>query len=143
MKTSMMKMFLALGAVVVFGGQVYAQAEDSGLTARVPFAFQVSSTTFEAGKYTIVQAPNLPPTLRRVGSGHGVFIAGAMASLSGKSDPKLVFRCYNHETCFLTQIWTGVGNGVDVAQSKAEKAMINGDYPKEVALISVDLRRAD
>jgi hypothetical protein len=141
MKTNVMRMFLAIAAVATCGGSVYAQSYD--LNVRVPFAFQVADNTFEAGKYVVRSENAGIPSVSNQAKGGKVFIAGTYPSLSGYSAPKLVFHCYSGNRCFLAQIWRGVGYGIEVPKSKAEKALANGESPAKMATIAVDMQRAD
>ena len=142
MKTNFTKMLTMFGlATTAMIGTLHAQ--NYQLTAKVPFAFQAGSQTFEAGKYEVGQGFSQASNIRNTANGHRVFLAGAYASLSGTSEPKLVFHCYAGQNCFLAEIWPGRGNGMDVPVSKAEKSLMNGEHAKEMATIAIDLRRAD
>jgi hypothetical protein len=141
MKTQQVKMFLALGAVSTIGIGLHAQTYE--LKANIPFAFQVNNQAFAPGKYEVRRGNEAVPSLMPVATGHRSFVIGANPSLSGKADPRLVFHCYGGDKCFLAEIWPTSGAGCSVPKSKAEKELINGDAPREMATIAIDLHRAD
>ena len=141
MKTQMVRMLLALGTVSLFGGALHAQTYD--LVANVPFKFQVSNQTLDAGKYLVQQNQEGVATLRSMANGHATFIVGAYARLGKATTSKLVFHCYNGRDCFLTELWPDRGNGSGVPMSKAEKAIVRGEQAKEMATIAIEVRRAD
>ena len=141
MNTNFMKMFLAVSTVSLFGTALHAQSYV--LTADIPFAFQVANKTYEPGKYQVRQGSEAFPTLYDKVSGTRVFIAGASATLGTTRQPKLVFHCYNGDKCFLAEIWPTTGNASSVPKTRAEKDLLSGDRPREMATIAIDLRHAD
>lgn len=104
MKTNVMKMFLALSTVTLFGGALNAQTYR--LNANIPFAFQAANETFAPGVYTVRQAgTETVPSLAPVAKGHKIYIAGSYASLGPGKSAKLVFHCCGPDKCFLAEIW--------------------------------------
>ena len=141
MKNNAIRIFLALGAASVFGSALNAQTYT--LSAKIPFAFQVAGKDFPAGKYMVGEYANTGvPTLKSDTTGDSVFIAGATNSLDPVRPGRLVFHCYGMNGCFLAEIWPVTGRGSVIAKTKAEKEILKGDR-REMAMISVDLRRAD
>ena len=136
MKTSMIRMFLALATVSLFGSALNAQSND--LVASVPFKFQVNNQSLEPGKYLIQHNSSGVVTLRSMTTGHATFATGAYDRLMGKQAGKMVFHCYNGHDCFLSEIWGFNGRGATVPPSKTEKALIS-EQPREVATIAVNL----
>jgi hypothetical protein len=142
MKSQIMSMFLAIGAVATFGSTLHAQTYQ--MTADVPFAFQVHDQSFEPGKYQVrVSDSSIVPNLRNAATRRSIFVMGAYGVGGSRGESKLVFRCYNGETCFLAEIQPGKANGTILSQSKAEKELIKANGGRDVAMISVDLNRAD
>jgi hypothetical protein len=142
MKNNAIRMFLALGAACVFGSALEAQSID--LKAKVPFAFHVIGKDFAAGKYALyTNGPLGVPTIQNVTTRESVFVIGADHSLSAGGDPRLVFHCYAGNNCFLSEIRLGRTVGSRVGISKAEKEILKGEGPHEMATISVGLRQAD
>jgi len=144
MKNNTIKMFLAVGAACVFGTALDAQTNN--LSAKIPFAFQVNGKAFAPGKYLVGQSGYGHagvPFFQSSETGESVYVAGADHSLSHASDPKLVFHCYAGKTCFLAEIRPRNDAGSHVPMTKAEKEIVNSDQPREMAIISVDLRHAD
>ena len=142
MNNNAIRMFLALGAACVCGSALNAQSY--GLSAKIPFEFRAAGKDFAAGKYVVHEHGNSTvPSLQSNTTGVSVFIAGADRSLTPAGRPRLVFHCYAGYTCFLAEIHPVNGAGIHVAMTKGEKEIANGDHPREMATISVDLRHAD
>ncbi len=141
MKTNAIRI-LALGAVCVYGSALDAQSHN--LSATIPFAFQAADKAFPAGKYVVTENGMAGvPTLKNVKTGNAVFIAGASHSLDPVRPGRLVFHCYSTDGCFLAEIWPVTGYGSTVAKTKAEKEILKGDRPHEMATISIGLHPAD
>jgi hypothetical protein len=142
MKNNVIRMVLAVGAACVCGSALDAQTYI--LSAKIPFAFQAAGKAFPAGKYTVAErGDSRVPSVQSSTTGESVFIAGADHSLSPAGPARLVFHCYSGYTCFLAEIRPTAGSGSKVSMTKAEKAIVQGEGPREMATISVDLRRAD
>jgi hypothetical protein len=135
-------MFLTLGAACVSGSVLDAQTHD--MSAKVPFAFQVSNKTLAAGKY---QLGDYGATgvlyMKNASTGEGVFIGGATHTLDNVKPGRLVFHCYGAQACFLAEVWPVSGRGSVVPKAKAEKEIIKGEGPHEMATISINIRQAD
>jgi hypothetical protein len=142
MKNNVIRMFLAVGAACV--GVSALDAQSNNLSAKVPFAFQVAGKTFSAGRYLVASQGYLGiPSVQNSTTGETVFVAGADHALSHAGPARLVFHCYVGATCFLAEIRPSSGPGSNVAMTKAEKEIANGEQSHEMATISVDLRHAD
>ena len=142
MKNNAIGMFLALGAACVCGSALDAQSNE--LSAKVPFAFQVAGKDFAAGRYVVRDHGYLGiPSVQNAATGELVFVAGADHALTQAGAPRLVFHCYAGNTCYLAEIRPASGSGSHVAMTKAEKEIANSNRHREMATISVDLRRAD
>ena len=140
MKSQIMSMFLALSAVATLGTTL--QAQTRALKVDVPFAFHVGDKTYDAGAYTFRETGMLQiPTLQSAATAETTFISGTTASLTGKPEHKLVFRCYQGGNYYLAEIWSGQATGVAVVQSKAEKQSFG--HEGEVSMITVAARVAD
>jgi hypothetical protein len=53
-------------------------------------------------------------------------------------EPKLVFNCYTN-VCFLSEIWTGSGQGRKLVQSRREKELSRLQAEDELAVVSLPL----
>jgi hypothetical protein len=140
MKTNVMRMFLAISTVSVFGGALHAQSFN--MKADVPFAFRVNDKTFEPGTYNVRRDTTAFPFLRNETSGESIFIANRPTDGVSHS-PKLVFHCYSGKQCFLAEIWSGAGAGNAVPKSKAEKNLLSDERAREMATVAINLRLAD
>lgn len=134
---------LAVGAACVCGSALNAQTYS--LSAKIPFEFQVADKVFPAGKYMVAESGyRTVPQLMNLATGRSIFIAGASHSLDATHSPKLVFRCYyGGDSCFLAEIWPMTGLGSTVPKTRAEKDILKGERPREMASVVIDLRRAD
>jgi hypothetical protein len=142
MKNNVIRMFLAVSAACV--GVSALDAQSNELSAKVPFAFQEAGKAFPAGKYLLRDNGMVGVTsLQNSTNGESVFVVGADHALSPTGQPKLVFHCYAAQNCFLAEIRPRYGAGSHVPMTKAEKEIINGDRAREMASISVDLRRSE
>ncbi len=141
MKTNVIRTFLALGAACVCGSAL--QAQTYRLSAEIPFAFQVSETSFPAGKYVVSdRGATLVQSIQSRETGRAVFIPGAYRSLDPVEPGRLVFHCYGTNGCFLAEIWPVTGAGSTVPKTKAEKNLVR-EGSREMATLFVDLHRAD
>jgi hypothetical protein len=142
MNNNVIRMFLAVGAACICGSALHAQSND--LSAKVPFTFQVSGKAFPAGRYVVGEYGYTGVMSLKSGTtGSKIFITGADHALTRVGPPRLVFHCYAGDTCFLAEVRPASGPGSKVAMSKAEKEIANGEGPREMATVSVDLRHAD
>jgi hypothetical protein len=142
MKNNAIRIFLALGAACVCASALDAQSND--LSAKVPFAFQVAGKAFPAGRYLVGDYGSTGILiLKNAAIGNSVFLAGANHTMEPVRPGRLVFHCYAGDTCFLAEVRPASGPGSKVSMTKAEKEILNGDRPKEMATISVDLRHVD
>ena len=110
----------AVIALASLSSTSFAQSPKAIAVANVPFAFELGSQHFAAGRYTV-----------RTNSDHLLMIQGASKSGSAltmwedNSKPaargKMVFRSYNGRL-FLHEVWTpGETVHLQCAESKAEK----------------------
>ena len=142
MKNNAIRMFLALGAACVCVSALDAQP--NALAAKVPFAFQVGDKTLPAGTYRVSEYGSTGvPILQNANTGDSIFVAGASHSLDPVRPGRLVFHCYGPDGCFLAEIWPPRGFGSAVSKTRTEKEILKGERSREMATISIDLRRAD
>ena len=70
-----------------------------------------------------------------------VFVTMSVEATNGHPNPELVFNCYGQNR-FLSQIWTGDGEGRQLLKSNREKQAAAGERGREMALLlqPTDLR---
>ena len=136
MKTKLSIVAAALLLSVVATGTCYAQ--QTTLDVKIPFAFQAGDHTLPAGEYRVSSALTGTKTiqrLRQVGGDAVIgFVTMSVDTRNGHPDPKLVFNCYG-QTRFLSQIWTGDGEGRQLFKSNREKQTAAGERGREIALL--------
>ena len=143
MKNNVIRMFLALGAACTCGSALNAQTTYD-LSAKVPFTFHVRDTAFPAGKYLVGDYGSTGVLIfRNATTGNSVFISGATHTMDPVGSGRLVFHCYGTDACFLAEVWPAHSRGSAVPKGKAEKEIINGDRPREMAAISINLRNTE
>ncbi len=112
MKTKLSIVAAALLLSVVATGTCYAQ--QTTLAVKIPFAFQAGDHTLPAGEYLVESARTGTKAVQRLRQVDGdavmVFMTIPVETRNGRPNPKLVFNCYG-QTRFLSQIWTGDGEG--------------------------------
>jgi len=59
-------------------------------------------------------------------------------SKDNNAQPKLIFNCYSHE-CFLSEIWTGSGQGRKLVESSREKEVSRATAENELAVVTLPL----
>ena len=127
---------VAVGLLVaaMAAGPCFAQRASR---ANIPFAFQVANQTMPAGEYVIEGMSNtneLAQMIRRTDSSAAV----AVLTLAGDAEnewstPELVFHKYGN-SYFLSEIWTGQGQGRRLPVSKGEKELARETKGSEVAV---------
>ena len=139
----MKKQIVAVAAALVFTALAPAQSHAQQVTqAKVPFAFQAGNTMMPAGEYQIQRAlleDNTLQQIRRTDSSASTFVrTNAVESRDKNTDSKLIFHCYSNE-CFLSEIWTGNGQGMKLAVPRREKELSRGSSENELAVVSLPL----
>jgi hypothetical protein len=139
----MTKQILTVAAALLFTSLAPAQCHAQQVTqAKVPFAFQVGDTTMPAGEYQIQRA--LPSSkqvqqIHRADSAVSAFVLTIPTESTNKdAGPRLIFRCYSKE-CFLSEIWTGHGDGRKLMVSRREKEVSRASAENELAVVSLPL----
>jgi hypothetical protein len=127
---------VALMAAAIAAGQCYAQR--TTCKADIPFAFQVANQTMPAGEYLIQRNSDLneeTQMIRRTDSSAAALaLTSAVVDVkNGKSEPELVFHKYG-DNYFLSEIWTGQGDGRRLLVSKREKELARETRGSEVAV---------
>ena len=98
------------------------QAQQTIMTANIPFAFNIGNKQLPAGAYAIREMDRATLIQSRDGE-NGVLGIYAYAGPSKAEETKLVFNKVG-DHYFLAQIWTSArGQGLAVPQSKVEKEM--------------------
>ena len=62
------------------------------------------------------------------------FVTMSVETWNGHPNPELVFNCYG-QTRFLSQIWTGGGEGRQLLKSSREKQTAAGERGREIVLL--------
>jgi hypothetical protein len=142
-RKSMKKQILAVAAALAFTTLAPAQSHAQQITqAEIPFAFQVGNTMLPAGEYHVQRALSNTKTvelIRRTDSSASLFVNTNGVETSDKDvQPKLIFHCYTHE-CFLSEIWTGSGQGRKLVESSREKDLSRAKAENELAVVTVPL----
>jgi hypothetical protein len=139
----MKKQILTVAAALAFTALAPAQSHAQQVTqAKIPFAFQVGNTIVPAGEYQVRSA--LPNTkvveqIRRTDWSASTLVnTNAVESKDNNAQPKLIFNCYSHE-CFLSEIWTGSGQGRKLVESSREKEVSRAKEENELAVVTLPL----
>jgi hypothetical protein len=126
---------VALMAAAIAAGQCFAQQTIS--KADIPFAFQVGNKTMPAGQYWIQRVSDADESaqmIRRTDpSAAAVAVTFAVDVKNGESTPELVFHKYGN-SYFLSEIWTGLGQGRQLPKSEREKELARETRGSEVAV---------
>jgi hypothetical protein len=144
-RKSMTKQILAVAAALLFTALAPVESHAQQLTqAKVPFAFQAGSTVMPAGEYQVQResiAATTTQLIRSTDSSAATFVlTNSIDSSDKKTSPRLIFHCYNHEDeCFLSEIWSGNGQGLKLIESRREKELSRAAAENELAAVSVPL----
>jgi hypothetical protein len=112
------RLFAAVLAVATLSPAMYAQ-NPTRAEAKIPFAFQIGASHFEAGTYTV---RDLAQHIISVGNGShsAIAVTGLETGLNPSTSGKIVFRKYG-DKYFLAEVWTkGDTDHMTIARSKAE-----------------------
>jgi hypothetical protein len=139
----MKKQILTAVAALVFTALAPAASCAQQVTqAKVPFAFQAADTRMPAGEYQIRRASSsskIVQQIQRTDSSASTFVlTSAMGPRNNDAAAKLIFHCYSNE-CFLSEIWSGNGEGLKLTESRREKHLSRSDAENELAVVSVPL----
>ena len=133
------KLYVLAAALVLFvaaTGTSYAQQYP--LSVKIPFAFQAGDHTLPAGEYVVdsaVSGTRVIQRLRQVdGNAVMIVMTTPVEARDGHTEPQLVFNCYG-QTKFLSQIWTGDNEGLQLFKSNREKRAAIGEGGREIALL--------
>jgi hypothetical protein len=130
---------LAVGLLVSIAVAGVCHAQQPVLGTNIPFAFQVGDKTLPAGEYSVKSMSNGTSDVQLIRQKHGdaltVVLTMAVDPKDGKSEPELIFNQYGN-SYFLSQIWTGAGQGRELSKSKREKEAALGQARTEVALLA-------
>jgi hypothetical protein len=139
----MKKQILGVAAALIFTGLMPAQSHAQQVTqAKIAFAFQVGNKMLPAGEYQLRPAlsnTKMVEQIQRVDRTASTFInTNALEGRDSNAQPKLIFNCYSHD-CFLSEIWTGGGQGRKLVESSREKELSREKSENELAVITVPL----
>ena len=123
---------VALMAVAIAAGQSYAQQISA--KADIPFAFQVGNKAMPAGQYWIQRVSDADESAQIIRRTDSSAAAVAMTfAADARSKPELVFHKYGN-SYFLSEIWTGLGQGRQLPKSEREKELARETRGSEVAV---------
>jgi hypothetical protein len=101
--------FLAAGLFVMVAVSV-AHAEPSiTITAKVPFAFSIGTTSLQAGEYTINEFSSGVILVRKDSGNQLLNMTCGGSSRNAGDRPKLVFHRYEDQY-FLSEVFSGMGD---------------------------------
>jgi hypothetical protein len=139
----MKKQIITVAAALAFTALVPATSHAQQVTqAKVPFAFQAGDKMMPAGEYQIERA--VPSTkevqqIRRADSSASTFVLTIPAESRNKdAGSRLIFHCYSNE-CFLSEMWSGNGQGLKLMESRREKEISRTSAENELAVVSLPL----
>jgi cell division protein YceG involved in septum cleavage len=142
-RKSMKKQMLAAAFTLVFTSLAPTRSQaQQVMQAQIPFTFQAGSTMLPAGEYRVQPAFTATETvqqLRDADSSSAVFVGTYSVDPGNKHvEPRLIFNCYTN-VCFLSEIWTGNGQGRKLVQSRREKELSRMKAENELAVVSLPL----
>jgi hypothetical protein len=113
---------LAMLAVALMISVPMSQAQSS-VRAKVPFAFSLEQTSMPAGGYEISHIDEKVISVRNLETGQArLLIASVRVQASQDQHAKLIFhKC--GDQYFLSQIWDGSADGIELPASKLEKEL--------------------
>ena len=138
MKRLWINLFLAFGTVCSYGTVLHAQSYE--MVAKVPFAFHVDKTDFQAGDYKLEKSMTLPVQFIENRDGHKCAIPGG-TYLESKGKPRLVFHRYGDDY-FLSEIWNTQGTGSKLKVNKREREVSERTAPEEIAMVAIEVTLA-
>jgi hypothetical protein len=106
MKLNFVRPMILTAALFTLSAAANAQ---TGLIAKVPFAFRMNGTNFPSGSYRLAQGSGATSNLIRiqdVRTGKAA-MSVATAGVYGVGEPRLVFRCSDAAGCVLTEASDG------------------------------------
>jgi hypothetical protein len=135
MKTKIFALATALLLSGLAAGISYA--EPPVLITNIPFAFQVGNQTLPPGDYRLETESTGSArfqVLREVDTNRVVILSTLPAAARPEGDPMLLFHRYG-QTYFLSQIWNGTTDGLQLPESKREKEMARWEWSSELSLL--------
>jgi hypothetical protein len=132
-----MKMISTLFATVLLSASAFAYGQsNTGMTIRIPFAFQAAGHALPAGHYIVVKTSS-PAVLdlREIRGSHGAFLSAIGGTSSGARDTSsLVFHC-DRAQCSLAEVNYGnAGVQYRLPQSRTRYA---AEAPAQVATLTL------
>jgi hypothetical protein len=114
---------LVVGLALAAGVQSSnAQITSHGVTAMIPFDFIVGEKTLPAGRYLVSSATSDSAGLKiqnQEGKSVAFRLSNPLTETSQKRKVRMVFHRYGQQY-FLTQVWSGDGDGRELRRSKLE-----------------------
>jgi hypothetical protein len=128
---------LMTSAVLLFTIGSGLQAQNTGMHAAIPFAWQLNGQQMNAGDYAIGQTAStrvirIESRTNRKGS----FLVATPASDSNPT-ARLVFHHYGNQY-FLAEVVTPGGTTSKLSVSRAEKEAMLSEQPREVATVLIE-----
>ncbi len=138
MRKQTIQLLMAFAAVCSLGSAL--KAETYAVEVHVPFAFQAANKTMPAGDYLISNADHMSvQTIRAIDHGGALNLRAGGLDLSSKGGARAVFNVYG-TSAYLSQVWTGSGNGFKLSATKQERAAQEASLKPETVTILADLR---
>ena len=114
---------LVVGLALAAGVQsANAQITSHGVTAMIPFDFIIGEKTLPAGRYLVSSATSDSAGLKiqnQEGKSVAFRLSNPLTETSQKRKVRMVFHRYGQQY-FLTQVWSGDGDGRELRRSKLE-----------------------
>jgi len=119
-----------------------AQAQQTSVSATVPFDFMVGARAYPAGEYTVKSISDNGMALRIENiqaSDKGIVLSNSCTSVQPAAGTKLVFQ-HLGDNYFLYQIWTeGNSAGRELPMSKAEVHIAKNYSKPELVLVAANI----
>ena len=134
-----MKKQIAVGVALLVAAIAAGPSHAQQIVAKanIPFEFQMGNKTMPAGEYLIQRVSDTNEValmIRRTDASAATAITTfAVDAKNGDSEPELVFHKYGN-SYFLSEIWTGQGQGRHLPASKREKEWARETKGSEVAV---------
>jgi hypothetical protein len=133
----------ALAGLLTLAAWSTANADYYQLTAKIPFAFTVNTTTLPAGSYLVQRVDGKEGMFLVRGARHGIFFVASQGAMSG--DPALgarvVFNRYG-DRYFLREVWAG-RRGYPVPETTEERELTKAQDKVALLRVVVPIGEAD
>jgi hypothetical protein len=136
MKKQMLSIAAALALTLIAAGQCSAQ--QSAMKVNVPFAFTVGDKAMPAGEYRVAELSRVQ-TVQVIAQSDGdasiMVMTHPVVRASKAPTPRLTFHRYGNRY-FLTEIWVGDTQGLQLVKSHGENELAAMLGSQEVAVLA-------